>query len=142
MAAASRHSGRRNMFNFSAADPGTFSVAACLEPKLKKHEASMFSLMLPEGLTTEAVLKALLKPGEAEQLLKDWHDNAGVALSETASSRNDLIFFPKSNNKSRSTQNADFKAAGLSGFADDLQATLVCVALVRKARDAGIDLTK
>lgn len=37
------------------------------------------------------------------------------------------------------TQEDDFKGVGLE-FADDMQATIVCAILVKKARDAGLDL--
>ena len=119
-----------------------FSATPATEAKLASHKALILSLTLPGKQSVRAVLTELLGRDQAKQLLKDRCDNTNAKLGRIAPSQNGATFFPKSNRKSRSTQDADFKAAGLSGFADDLQATLVCAALVRRARDAGIDLTK
>ena len=118
-----------------------FSVSLATDPKLAAHAAVKLSLKLPANQPIAFVLSELLGADDAALLIADWRDR-GITFNDNAPSESDATFFPSSNNKTRLTQKADFKAAGLRGMADDLQATLICAVLVRKARDAGIDPTK
>ena len=119
-----------------------FAAIPATEAKLAAHRAISFSLTLPPNLPAAAVLIELLNLDEAVELLKDFLQNNRLTFPESAPAVSRATFFPLSNWKSRSMQDAGFKAAGLNGFADDIQATLICAALVRKATDAGIDPMK
>jgi hypothetical protein len=115
-------------------------------PGIAAHPAIRFDLQLPPGQSIAAFLREQLARRGAKQLIEDWAAR-GVNLNCDAPSRNRAILFLDSNNKARNreyaapdantTQEEDLKGAGLAGFADDIQATLISAALVRKARDPG-----
>ena len=115
------------------------------------HPAVCFDLQLPPGQSVAAFLQEQLGAADVQQLKEDWAAR-GVNLDYDAPLRSQAILFLDSNSKARNrqyaprgaqtTQEEDFKSAALEGFANDVQMTLICAALVKKARDAGIDLTK
>ena len=118
---------------------GVVTATQCSEPELLAHGAIRFELRLPAGRDVREVLSELLGAEDAEKLIADWAAER-VTISGLVPETSVAVFFPNSNSKTRENQEADFKRAGLAGFADDVEATLVCAALVQKARDAGIDL--
>lgn len=117
------------------------------------HPAITITLPLSTHQSSSAVLRELI--GESsEQLLLDWGDNVDATTSPPLKS--EVVLFLHSNNIARNrdviidevktTQEEDFINArsrsaenGLI-FADDLQATLICATLLRKAESVGIPL--
>lgn len=117
------------------------------------HPAIILTLPLSTHQSSSAVLRELI--GESsEQLLLDWGDNVDATTPPAFKSQ--MVLFLHSNNiarnrdviidETRTTQEEDFFNArsrsaenGLI-FADDLQATLICATLLRKAESVGIPL--
>ena len=120
---------------------GVVTATRCSEPELLAYGAIRFELRLPAGCEVQEVLSELLGAEEGQGLIAEWRSE-GINLSGAVPEMAAAVFFPNSNNKTRRMQKADFKRVGLAGFADDVEATLVCAALVQKARDAGIDLRR
>jgi hypothetical protein len=117
------------------------------------HAAITITLPLSTHQSSSAVLRELI--GESsDRLLLDWGDNVDATTSPAFKSQ--MVLFLHSNNTARNrdviidetktTQEEDFMNArsrsaehGLI-FADDLQATLICATLLRKAESVGIPL--
>lgn len=117
------------------------------------HPAITITLPLSTHQSSSAVLRELI--GESsDRLLLDWGDNVDATTSPAFKSQ--MVVFLHSNNTARNrdvivdetktTQEEDFMNArsrsaehGLI-FADDLQATLICATLLRKAESVGIPL--
>lgn len=118
-----------------------FTATPCSEPKLLAHGAIRYELRFPAGRDVQEVLSELLGPEDSKQLIAAW-GGMNVQICGPVPEMSVAVFFPNSNGKDRKTQKADFKRAGLVMFADDVEMTLVCAALVQKARDAGIDLIR
>lgn len=102
------------------------------------HPAINFSVAVNSDVVAAAHLRELLGE-DATVLMSDWEDQIDFTTNAPESNKATLLI--DSNNKNRQTQGEDFKASGLE-FADDLQATIVCATLVKKAKDAGLDLSK
>ena len=119
---------------------GVVTATRCSEPELLARAAIRFALRLPAGRDVREVLSELLGAEQGERLIAAWAER-GVTINGPVPEVCGFVFFPSSNNRTRARQDADFERAGLAGLADDLEATLVCAALVQKARDAGIDLS-
>jgi len=112
------------------------------------HRAIDFKVTQDRQIQTGDLLEKLLGK-DAAILRQDW--GVRINFDKDAPSANQAVLFRESNNKARNrahaktgdktTQEEDFKAAGLD-FADDTQATIVCATLVRKAKDAGLDISK
>lgn len=115
------------------------------------HRAISFTLPLATHQSSSAVLREII--GESsEQLLADWGDSIDATTPPPFS--NQIVVFLDSNNLARSrdvivdegktTQEDDFSNARSASaengliFADDLQATLICAALLRKAESIGM----
>ena len=108
-------------------------------PSLAHHRAVDFKLSLLSTQTTaKALLTDLLGAKDTKILISDWGKRVHFYHWDHAPR---LTFFPDSNKKTPATQRQDFKAAGLD-FVDDLHATIICAALVKKARDAGLNLAR
>ncbi len=115
-----------------------------------KQAAIKFELPLSTQQGARVLLQGLLGAEDSVTLMRDW--GSRIDFDQMAPSQNEAILFNDSNSKARNreyaasdattTQEEDLKAAGLGGFADDLQATIVCAALVRKAKDAGLILSE
>jgi hypothetical protein len=110
------------------------------------YPAIRFDLALSAGQPVAAFLKEQLGEPGAQTLINDWAE-LGVSIDGNAPLQNQAILVLDSNNKARArqtdrhantTQEEDLKGAGLR-VADDIQATIICAALVRKAIDAGLD---
>ena len=123
--------------------PGGLSVCKRTYPDARPghgpHEAIVVTVTEPRQIKVSDLLVELLGEADAAALIAQWGDR--VDFSEDAPTSNSVVLFLDSNNKRRTTQEEDFKGAGLT-FADDIQATIVCAVLVKKARDAGLDLSK
>lgn len=112
------------------------------------HKAIEFNVTVNSRVMASVLLEELLG-NDAAVLISDWGNH--VNFDQQAATDNKVVLFTKSNNKARNTKYAetgdkttqqdDFKAAGLQ-FADDLQATIVCATLVKKAKEVGLDLSK
>jgi hypothetical protein len=105
-------------------------------PGVAPHPAINFSVAVNSDVVASAHLRELLGE-DATVLMSDWGDR--IDFTKYAPTSNKVTLLIDSNNKDRTTQDEDFKASGLE-FADDLQATIVCATLVKKAKDAGLDL--
>ena len=118
-------------------------------PGFSPHQATDFKASVNPSVNADKFLVESLGQADAKQLMLDWGGRVDFRIA--APNSNEVTLFHESNNKARNadfaprgaktTQVADLKAAGLD-FADDLQATIVCAALVKKARDAGLSLIK
>lgn len=102
------------------------------------HPAINFSVAVNSDVVAAAHLRELLGE-DATVLMSDWGNR--IDFTKNVPDSNKATLFKYSNNKNPTTQGEDFKASGLE-FADDLQATIVCATLVKKAKDAGLDLSK
>ena len=109
-------------------------------PGFSDHPAVDFHVTLSRPESAREVLKALLGD-DADVLISDWGDR--LNLDQVAPVTSTVTLFLDSNNKARNrdyanrgdktTQEEDFKSAGLA-FGNDLQATIICAALVNKAK--------
>jgi len=126
--------------------PTSISIASPLESERQNyddtrsgvapHPAINFSVAVNSDVVAAALLKELLGE-DATVLMSDWGNL--IDFTKNAPDSNKATLLIDSNNKNRTTQGEDFKASGLE-FADDLQATIVYATLVKKAKDAGLDL--
>lgn len=107
-------------------------------PGVAPHPAINFSVAVNSNVGAAAHLRELLGE-DATVLMSDW--GGRIDFTKNAPDSNKATLLIDSNNKSCTTQGEDFKTLGLE-FADDLQATIVCATLVKKAKDAGLDLSK
>ena len=113
------------------------------------HPALNFSVIEEREISAADLLKELLGEEDADFLIKELRHY--FDSTKCAPGSNKVAFFLDSDKKARdkkskgllerTTQEKDFQASGLE-FADDLQAIIVCATLVKKAKDAGLDLTK
>ena len=117
--------------------------------RLDVHPAIDFSVTLDPKIVAADHLRELLGEEDAKVVMSDWGNR--IDFTKNVSGSNKAALFIDSNNKARNrdfaakgastTQEEDFKASGLE-FADDLQATIICATLVKKAKDAGLDLSE
>ena len=113
------------------------------------HNAIKFAVEQSTKVKLGELLKSLLGKEDAAILMSDWGDR--INFNDDAPSKSEVVLFLDSNNKARNRSNAeegarttqeeDFKGAGLA-FADDRQAIIVCATAVKRARIAGLDLSK
>lgn len=76
---------------------------------------------------------------DGESLISDWK-RRNVDLTKEVPQENGVSLLTDSNNKNREDQERHLKAAGLTGLADDIQVTNLCIEVVLKAQEAGIEL--
>ncbi|MDC0358197.1 hypothetical protein OAO01_05215 [Oligoflexia bacterium] len=124
--------------------------------RFNDHIATKCEVTMSETVRASALLKEILGT-DANRVMTDWAKVADISFDGDTPLKCEAIVFHDSNCKStckkarmisgrgrreRSSQEEDFNAARpkLAGFADDVEATIVCAALVRKAKDAGLDL--
>ena len=124
------------------------SVYVDARPGFAPHKAIIATVSVSPGIIASKFLMDCLGEADARQLMLDWGDR--VDFGKMVPAINEVVLFSDSNNKARdaksayrgaeTTQEADFKASHLN-FADDLQAIIVCAVLVKKAREAKLNLS-
>lgn len=109
-----------------------------LRPGVDHHAAIDYTVRVNREITARNLLTELLG-NDAEILMIDWADR--IDFTKQVPTTSSVALFLNSNYKDRYTQGIDFEKSGIT-FADDLEATIVCATLVKKAKDAGLDLSQ
>lgn len=112
------------------------------------HKAIEFNLTSNRQITAINLMEELIGKDAAFVVSFDRYSRV---FGESAETKNQVVLFLNSNSKARdpehavdgvsTTQQQDFTSSGFQ-FAEDSKALIVCAALVRKAKDNGLDLSK
>ncbi len=112
------------------------------------HDAMVFAVTLDREISVRNLLIEQSGQVDAELLMSDWGNRIDFEAMAPGESQAILLLDSKNiaynrncaEAGARTTQQEDLEAAGLV-FGDDVQATIVCTALVKKANEAVARLT-
>lgn len=98
-----------------------------------------FTVRVKSPLSPNEFLRQLLGASDAQEILSAWKSKNSL-IDADAPETCRVVLFTNSNNKTLDVQKEDLEAANFT-LADDLQATIICATVVKKALDLNLDLS-